>query len=209
MFHDPRDWALDIQIVVDLLLSEQGVLGTVSSKNGNPNLPNHGWQEDGQPVLYFSNPDLWWASDYHLNRLGQGGFRHALMGVLAAIRGSTSHKDKPRTRRALIGKPSTATYNFAEDRLTAHRRTLLGQAPASETGLRTVYMVGGIGSRWNTVAGHANVKQTTQSQTLLARIGIGVRQERHGTPFLSRRESTDLEFQLMSPRLLYQTSLQP
>ena len=174
---------MDIQIVIDLLLSEQGVLGTISSKNGNPNLPNHGWQEDGQPKLYFSNPDLWWASDYHLNRLGQGGFRLALMGVMAGIMGYNSHKDKPRPKRKIFGKPSTETYTFAENRLMAHRRTLLGEVPASESRLKTVYMVGGIGTRCNAVEGHANTQQTTQLQTLLARISIRVRQERHGTPF--------------------------
>ena len=142
VFHDPRDWALDIQIVIDLLLSEKGVLGTISSKNGNPNLPNHGWQEDGQPMLYFSNPDLWWASDYHLNRLGQGGFRQALFGVMGAIMGREALENKARLKRKMFGKPSTETYAFAENKLNAHRHTLLGQTP--ETKLNTVYMVGGI-----------------------------------------------------------------
>lgn len=147
VFHDPRDWALDIQIVVDLLLSEQGVLGTTSSKNGNPNLPNHGWQEDGQPLLYFSNPDLWWASDYHLNRLGQGGFRQALSGVMNAIMGRKSLENKVRLKRKIFGKPSTETYAFAENKLNAHRNTFLGQKP--ETKLKTVYMVGGIHSSYD------------------------------------------------------------
>ena len=183
VFHDPRDWALDIQIVVDLLLSEQGVLGTISSKNGNPNFPNHGWQEDGQPMLYFSNPDLWWASDYHLNRLGQGGFRHALIGIMAGIMGTNYHKDKPRPKRKIFGKPSSETYTFAENRLMAHRKTLLGDVPTSESQLKTVYMVGGMETRCNTVERHAKVEQTIQLQTLLARTSIRVRQERHGTPF--------------------------
>lgn len=133
-------------------------------------------------MLYFSNPDLWWASDYHLNRLGQGGFKHALMGVLAGIRGYSSHKDKPSTKRKVFGKPSSQTYNFAENRLLAHRRNLLGEVSASESELKTVFMVGGIATRCNTIAGHANARQITQPQTLLAQIGIRVRQERHGTP---------------------------
>ena len=39
--------------------------------------------------LYFSNPDLLWASEYHLPRLGQGGFREALEGVWEAVTGGT------------------------------------------------------------------------------------------------------------------------
>ena len=91
VYNDPRDWALDTTIILDLLLSSNGVLGTLSSKNNNPNLPNRGYQQDGQPPLYFSNPDLFWAAKYHLPRLGQGGFREALEGVWAAVTGG-EHK---------------------------------------------------------------------------------------------------------------------
>ena len=143
VFHDPRDWALDIQIIVDLLLSEQGVLGTISSKNGNRNLPNYGYQHDGQPMIYYSNPDLWWASDYHLNRLGQGGFRRALNGVIVTIMGREAVKNKARLERIMFGKPTEETYRFAEAKLQAHRNTLLGDHPKSAEQLKTVYMVGG------------------------------------------------------------------
>ena len=91
VFHDPLDWALDIQIVLDLLLSHEGILGTLSSKNGDKSLPNHGYLQDGQPTLYFSNPDLWWASEYHLDRLGQGGFREAFEGVWDAVTGGKAN----------------------------------------------------------------------------------------------------------------------
>lgn len=65
VFNDPRDWAVDIQIITDLLLSEKGYLGTYSSKNGDESLDNCGWQGDGQPSLYFSNGDLFWSTGYH------------------------------------------------------------------------------------------------------------------------------------------------
>ena len=143
VFHDPRDWALDIQIVLDLLLSEQGVLGTVSPRNGNPKLPNNGWQQDGQPAVYFSNPDLLWASDYHLDRLGQGGFCCALTGVFSAVIG------KKKTigtcfERKLVGKPTPTTFAFAERKLVAHRQTLLGSSGEeyAQSKLENVYMVG-------------------------------------------------------------------
>lgn len=81
VFSSPRDWCLDIQICVDLLLSEGGRLGTRSSLNGNKTLPNYGYQQDDQPALYFCNPDLEWATSYPQARLAQGGFRAALEGV--------------------------------------------------------------------------------------------------------------------------------
>ena len=56
VFNDPRDWALDTQIFLDLMMSKNGVLGTLSEKNGDKSLPNNGWQQDGQPKLIYSNP---------------------------------------------------------------------------------------------------------------------------------------------------------
>jgi HAD superfamily hydrolase (TIGR01456 family) len=41
-----RDMGLDLQIIMELLLSEGGEVGTVSSLNGNPSLPNRGYGQD-------------------------------------------------------------------------------------------------------------------------------------------------------------------
>ncbi|XXH02368.1 Cu-binding protein [Hypoxylon texense] len=151
VFNDPRDWALDIQIILDLLQSRDGVLGTYSAKNGRADLEGRGWQQDGQPPLYFSNPDLLWSAAYHLPRFGQGAFQAAVAGVWAEVTGGAAP-----LRRTVIGKPHARTYGFAERVLDAHRRAiLLGADPtngnlggSSEEGkrevdpLRTVYMVG-------------------------------------------------------------------
>ncbi|KAK0109910.1 hypothetical protein ONS95_002581 [Cadophora gregata] len=75
VFSSPREWYLDLQIITDLLLSERGIFGTVSSKNNNPDLPNKGYLQDGQPKLYFSNPDITYATQYHIPRLCQGTFK--------------------------------------------------------------------------------------------------------------------------------------
>ena len=138
VFHDPRDWALDSQIILDLLLSSQGIIGTYSSMNNNPDLPNRGFQQDGQPRLYFSNPDLWWAAQYHLPRLGQGGFRKALEGVWSAATGGRAEGVK--LQKTIIGKPYRATYEFAERKLNLHRKDLLQDESAAP--LKTVYFVG-------------------------------------------------------------------
>ena len=148
VFHDPRDWALDIQIVMDLLLSERGILGTVSPLNGNPKLPNDGWQQDGQPKVHFSNPDLLWASEYHLDRLGQGGFRQALAAVFHAVVGKKKGTKDVKFEHELFGKPTFTTFAFAERKLEAHRQTLLLGAKGEEERnapqpkLETVYMIG-------------------------------------------------------------------
>ncbi|MCJ1456479.1 hypothetical protein MMC28_006840 [Mycoblastus sanguinarius] len=142
IFHDPRDWALDTQIILDLLLSRGGHLGSLSQKNGNESLPNSGYLQEGQPPLYFSNPDLFWASEYHLPRLGQGGFREAFEGVWRAVTGGEEkgvHLDKK-----MFGKPSQNTFKFAENCLRERRNGLYRLAKASKNyeKLRTVYMVG-------------------------------------------------------------------
>jgi len=121
VFNDPRDWALDIQIIMDLLLSDGGVLGTYSPKNGKRDLPNSGWQEGGQPPLYFSNPDLFWAARYHYPRFGQGAFQAAMAGIWGEITAGQAE-----LRRTVIGKPYKQTYRYAERVLNAHRAKMLG-----------------------------------------------------------------------------------
>ena len=143
VFNDSRDWALDIQIIIDLLLSKEGVLGTTSARNNDPSLPNRGFQQDGQPPLYFSNPDLLWAAKYHLPRLGQGGFRKALEGVWSALTGGEAQGVTLQTR--MFGKPHRPTFEYAERRLFKHRQALLKLPAKSDgNGLECVYMVGGM-----------------------------------------------------------------
>ncbi|KAL2158434.1 hypothetical protein VTH06DRAFT_4482 [Thermothelomyces fergusii] len=150
VLNDPRDWALDFQIITDLLLSHAGYLGTYSPLNGDAN----GWQQDGQPRLYFSNADLVWSAAYHLPRLGQGAFQAALAGLWRRITAGAAD-----LRRTSIGKPFADTYRFADRVLAAHRRRLLLLPPPAPDGkgkgkgkgeepppppppLRRVYMVG-------------------------------------------------------------------
>lgn len=145
VFNDSRDWALDIQIIIDLLLSHAGVLGTTSRLNNHSSLPNRGFQQDGQPPLYFSNPDVLWAAHYHLPRLGQGGFRTALEGAWNDLTGGW--KAGVKLQKYMFGKPYQATFEFAERRLMEHREELFGLREDNDDGenmnLKDVYMVGG------------------------------------------------------------------
>jgi HAD superfamily hydrolase (TIGR01456 family) len=142
VYNDPRDWGLDTQVVKDVLLSHRGILGTLSPKNGDMSLPNKGYQQDDQPPLYFSNPDLLWAAKYHLPRLGQGGFREALEGVWAALTGGPTNGVT--LDKIVMGKPHKPTYAFAEKRLRSHREHIFAEsnATANLPPLQRVYMVG-------------------------------------------------------------------
>jgi len=139
VFNDPRDWALDSQIILDLLLSKDGVIGTYSEKNGDPTLPNNGWQQDGQPKLFFSNPDLFWATNHHMPRLGQGGFQASLQGIWDATTNAAV------LERTVIGKPYPDTYKYAERVLNKHRIQMLGgngEVKKKVSRLERVFMVG-------------------------------------------------------------------
>jgi hypothetical protein len=138
VYHDPRDWAVDATIILDLLLSHKGILGTLSPLNGRDNLPNKGYQEDGQPPLFFSNGDLLWPAKYHLPRLAQGGFREALEGIWAALTGGPAKGVE--LKKTVIGKPAYMTYEFAEKRLNEHRAHLYAEPDVAQ--LKRVYMVG-------------------------------------------------------------------
>lgn len=149
VYNDPRDWALDTQIIFDLLLSENGVLGTYSTKNGRAKYPNHGWQQDGQPDLYFSNHDLFWSASYHLPRFGQGAFQAALAGIWREVTSGQAE-----LKRTTIGKPYARTYSYAEKVLGQWRARLLKGDLSKDAGveegtpetepapLARVYMVG-------------------------------------------------------------------
>ncbi|KAK3902875.1 HAD-like domain-containing protein [Staphylotrichum tortipilum] len=140
--NDPRDWALDLQLLTDLLLSHGGYLGTYSQHNGPASTTTTsstsgvaakrclGWQRDGQPPLYFSNADLLWSALHPLPRLGQGAFQAALAGVWARITGGQAELE-----RKCIGKPYAETYRFAEG-------VLARAAEGEGRKLGRVYMVG-------------------------------------------------------------------
>lgn len=137
VFNDPRDWALDSQIIMDLMMSDNGVLGSLSHKNGKPTPED--WRNHEQPGLYFSNPDVFWATTYHQPRLGQGAFQAALAGIWSKITGGDVLRSKT------IGKPFRETYEFAERVLNDHRREVLirgGHAKDELPDLCHVYMVG-------------------------------------------------------------------
>ncbi|KIM78996.1 hypothetical protein PILCRDRAFT_823860 [Piloderma croceum F 1598] len=148
IFHDPRNWSLDTQIICDILQSG-GIIG-------GPHLA----PSDRKPIeLVFCNPDLIWKSDFDRPRLGQGAFKASFLAVYKELTGSTY----PYLQ---YGKPTAETYRFAERVLTDRIQELYGVRR-----LPSVYMIGdnpesdiaGANvARWNSVLVHTGVYEPTR-----------------------------------------------
>lgn len=106
VFADSRNWAADQQIILELLLSKNGVMGTVSET------------ADEGPGLYFAHSDFVWSTDYSLSRYGMG----ALQVSIAALYQEHTGKELQVTR---FGKPQRATFRFADKVLSKWRRNTL------------------------------------------------------------------------------------
>ena len=79
VFHEPRDWGRDIQVLCDTLQTGGFI--------GGP------YRKAEVPIeLVFCNPDLIWKAKYERPRLGQGAFREAFQGVYKVRRLSTEQK---------------------------------------------------------------------------------------------------------------------
>ncbi|KAL8766813.1 MAG: hypothetical protein Q9194_006162 [Teloschistes cf. exilis] len=136
VFADPRDWALDTQILIDVLRSENGILGTTATPS-----PSSSTKPTAQKQipLHFSNPDILYAATHHLPRMGQGAFLASFLGAWNAVTSTISPNNTPQTLEyTTIGKPSQSTFEFAERRLRQHRKKIGGR----EGELRKVYMIG-------------------------------------------------------------------
>lgn len=119
VFADSRDWAGDQQIILDLLMSKGGYLGTRSETF-----------EDGPP-LFFSHNDVVWSAAHDLTRLGMGALRLSIEAMFKAVTGKTLNT-------TAFGKPQIGTFEFATRLLQRWRKdTHRIDAPPD-----TVYFVG-------------------------------------------------------------------
>ncbi|KAL1297171.1 hypothetical protein AAFC00_004745 [Neodothiora populina] len=119
VFADSRDWASDQQIILDLLMSKGGVLGTRSETF-----------DEGPPV-FFSHNDVVWSASHDLTRLGMGALRVSLEAMYKAVTGKTLNT-------TAYGKPQIGTFQFATRLLQQWRKDTHGiDAPPD-----TVYFVG-------------------------------------------------------------------
>lgn len=122
VFADSRDWAGDQQIILDLLLSEHGRLGTRSATG------------DQGPPLFFSHDDMVWATRHDLTRLGMGALRASTAAMYAGLTGG-----KAMPGVTSFGKPQQETFAFAKRLLTQWRHEAHGLHTPPPS---TVYFVG-------------------------------------------------------------------
>ncbi|KAI8143055.1 HAD-like domain-containing protein [Fennellomyces sp. T-0311] len=96
MFYDSRDWGRDIQIMLDVICGENGIVGTQKGDCTVQEVP-----------IYFSNNDIIWSTEFPTPRLGQGSFKMALEGVYKTLTGANLQSTS-------YGKPHATTYAYAE-----------------------------------------------------------------------------------------------
>ncbi|CAE6493393.1 unnamed protein product [Rhizoctonia solani] len=153
VFHDPRNWMLDTQIVCDVL---QG-------RYVEPSLWKKMKQENPHPVdLIFCNPDLIWRAAFPYPRLGQGGFITAFQAVYKAQFGNTY----PFTQ---YGKPYKDTYDWAKAVLR-EQLAEVEQTDLKHVDMPPIYMIGdnpesdiagANGAGWGSILVHTGVYDPT------------------------------------------------
>ena len=108
IFADSRDWAGDMQIILDLSTSINGKLGTRSETF------------DQGPPVYFAHNDIVWSTPHDHTRLGMGALRASLGAMFSALTGG-----KPFTSTA-FGKPQIGTFVYAQKLLEQWRKDEYG-----------------------------------------------------------------------------------
>ncbi|KAM9899652.1 hypothetical protein OXX79_005614 [Metschnikowia pulcherrima] len=108
VFADSRNWAADQQIILELLLSKNGVMGTESKTY------------DEGPEIYFAHSDFIWATNYKLNRYGMGALQ---VSIAALYKEHTGHELKVHR----FGKPQAGTFRFANKILSKWRKGMLDE----------------------------------------------------------------------------------
>ncbi|KAF2263720.1 HAD-superfamily hydrolase [Lojkania enalia] len=137
VFSDSRDYATDMQIIIDLLRSENGRLGTLAKDPESQRIP-----------IYFSQGDMLCPTEHPIPRMSQGTFRIGLEAMYKALTGAD-------LERVVYGKPELATYKYADEVIASWMEQIhnderlpsniymIGDNPASD-------IIGGNMYGWNT-----------------------------------------------------------
>lgn len=127
---DPRNWVVDQQIILELLMSNKGVMGThIDIRHDDDPEVIKKKLDETQPDLYFAHSDFVWATDYNLSRYGMG----ALQVSLAALYREHSNGLELPCKR--FGKPQRSTFDFSTKFLEEWRKEVVKDV-ASTTGRR-------------------------------------------------------------------------
>lgn len=149
VFADSRDWAGDQQIILDLLTSKDGYLGTRS--------PTF----DEGPPIFFSHNDVVWSASHNQTRLGMGALRCSLEAMYRAVTG----KD---LNTVAFGKPQRGTFEFATRLLHQWRKDTHGIDAPPET----VYFVGDTPESDIRGTNEFNEHSENQWYSILVRTGV-------------------------------------
>ncbi|KAL6706554.1 hypothetical protein ACN47E_005310 [Coniothyrium glycines] len=137
VFSDSRDYATDMQIIMDLLRSENGRFGTMAKDPVSQRIP-----------IYFSQGDMLCPTEHPFPRMSQGAFRIGLEAMYKSLTGVE-------LERVVYGKPELATYKYADEVISSWMETIhndeklpkniymIGDNPASD-------IIGGNMYGWNT-----------------------------------------------------------
>ncbi|ORZ22133.1 putative mitochondrion protein [Absidia repens] len=112
MFHDSFDWGRDLQVMLDAVMCQDGIIGTLKPDFTTQTMP-----------VYFSNNDLIWSTDFPAPRLGQGAFKEALEGLYKALTNG-----KATLASESFGKPHGATYSYAEQIIALQHKMIHGES---------------------------------------------------------------------------------
>jgi len=121
VFADSREWASDLQIMLDVAMSQGGRLETRSETL------------DESPPFYFSHSDTLWAAQHEHPRLGMGALRTIFESTFENVTGN-------KIETHAFGKPQVSTMEFAQ-RLLKQWRAVNHGLPSSSAP-KTVYFVG-------------------------------------------------------------------
>lgn len=187
VFNDARDMGTDTQIILDLLNSENGVIGTkrsITSINDKhkPSIP-----------IVFSNNDFLWANDYKLPRFGQGALRIMIEALYKEVNGL---KENEKLQSEILGKPFPIQYDFAHNVLIDWNTKMaenntndlnqllpkLNEKPTNSP-FRKIYMIGDnpasdiMGANvngWESLLLRTGVYKDTDWDTIVAKPSAGV-----------------------------------
>lgn len=160
VFADSRDWASDLQIILDIAQSKGGRLETRSETF-----------DEGPPIFFSHNDVLWSAAHEHV-RLGMGALRKIVETVFEETTGG-----KKLTTYA-FGKPQVGTFEFAERLLRQWRAEKHGLVPGrgqEGKSVGTVYFVGDTPEsdiRGTNAMNEKSGEQGTEWYSILVKTGV-------------------------------------
>lgn len=153
VFADSRDWASDIQIMLDLAMSKGGYIGTLSDTF------------DEGPTIYFSHNDIVWSAAHDNVRIGMGALRKM---VEILFKDLTKGKE---LETIAFGKPQIGTFQFATRLLQQWRKEEhhINRPP------ETVYFVGDTPE--SDIKGTNNYNENAKNDWYSILVNTGVYQE--------------------------------